>query len=71
MTCAAVTDYLHTLADEKFRAGMSRFGISTSRALGIRTPLLRATAKQIGYDTPLARQLYQEPIHEAKILEAV
>jgi 3-methyladenine DNA glycosylase AlkD len=55
-------------ADPKNVAGMARFGINASNTLGIPTPFLRKTAKEIGKNHELALELWQSGIHEAKIL---
>ncbi len=47
---------------------MSRFGIQTSKALGVSIPQIRDLAKKIGIDHELAQQLWITGIHEARIL---
>lgn len=66
-----LVEWLRGQADPECRAGMSRFGIASGRALGIRIPVLRAEAKRIGRDHGLALALYRENIHEAKILASM
>lgn len=48
--------------------GMARFGIDSSDALGVSMPLIRGIAKQIKKNSPLAQELWQTGIHEARIL---
>ncbi|MBM3944982.1 MAG: DNA alkylation repair protein [SAR202 cluster bacterium] len=45
-----------------------RFGIVAAKAYGIKTPELRALAKELGRDHALALALWNEPVHEAKKL---
>lgn len=53
------------------REGMSRFGITTSNALGVSMPKIRSLAKGIAKNTGLARELWDSGIHEAQILAAL
>lgn len=71
MICREVIDWLKSQANEEFRAGMSRFGISSERTLGIKVPLLRAKAREIGHNHSLALELFRTDIHEAKILASM
>lgn len=50
------------------KAGMQRFGINTSAALGVSIPFLRAYAKKLRCDHQLALELWDTNIHEARIL---
>jgi len=52
-------------------AGMARFGINTNATLGVPVPVLRAQAKTLGTDHPLALQLWASGIHEARILASL
>jgi 3-methyladenine DNA glycosylase AlkD len=47
---------------------MARFGINTSRALGISIEDLRQVARDLGTDHALAQKLWASRIHEARIL---
>jgi len=49
-------------------AGMKRFGIENSMALGIPIPELRKLARVIKRDHPLALALWETSFHEARIL---
>jgi 3-methyladenine DNA glycosylase AlkD len=63
---------LRSMADPSALEGMSRFGITTKRALGgVGLPRLRALAKRIGRDHSLAAELWASEIHEARILAAM
>jgi 3-methyladenine DNA glycosylase AlkD len=48
--------------------GMSRFGISTTKAMGVRVWDLRRIAKEIKRDHDLALRLWASGIHEARML---
>jgi len=48
--------------------GMARFGIETSKALGVSVPQLRALAKNIGKNHQLAQELWSTGVHEARLL---
>jgi 3-methyladenine DNA glycosylase AlkD len=56
------------MADPSRVGGMSRYGIQTRSALGIRVPELRALARELGRDHGLAAALWQTEIHEARLL---
>jgi 3-methyladenine DNA glycosylase AlkD len=49
-------------------AGMARYGISTRNTLGVPIPVLRAFARDLRPDHPLALGLWRSGIHEARIL---
>ncbi len=59
---------LRGMADPSYTEGMGGYGISTETALGIRVPLLRKMAKDIGRDHDLAIQLWGTGVHEARLL---
>ena len=65
-----VLEELTGLGDRAGREGMARFGIETSRALGVSVVKLRSLAKRIGRDHELALQLWRSGIHEARLLAA-
>ncbi|MCU7550362.1 DNA alkylation repair protein [Chitinophagaceae bacterium LB-8] len=48
--------------------GMSRYGINTEKAFGIKIPILRQLAKSIGKNHPLALELWKSEFHEARLL---
>ncbi|WP_114781536.1 DNA alkylation repair protein [Botryobacter ruber] len=68
ITPDAVIEELLQLANPDFKDGMQRFGIDSSTALGIRLPALRALARQIKKNHPLALQLWDTNVHEARLL---
>lgn len=59
---------LRAMADPAHRAGMSRYNVDNSRALGIRAPDLRAYAKPYRGNHELALALWDSDIHEARHL---
>lgn len=59
---------LHAMADPEFQTGMARYGIDSSRALGIRAPALREYAKPYRKHHELALVLWECDVHEAKHL---
>jgi 3-methyladenine DNA glycosylase AlkD len=59
---------LKSLESPHNRAGMQRFGINTSQALGISMKILREKAKPYRKNHELALQLWNEQIHEARLL---
>jgi 3-methyladenine DNA glycosylase AlkD len=67
---AEVVRRLKTLADPEAAAGMARFGIRPGQVLGIKVPVLRKMAKEIGRNHELALALWGSGLHEARILAA-
>ncbi len=59
---------LRTLADPAAVAGMARFGISPENNYGVRVPVLRKLAREIGRDHGLARELWVTGVREARII---
>jgi len=59
---------LRTLARPGGREGMARYGIHPALALGVRIPVLRRLAHEIGTDHSLALRLWRTGVHEARIL---
>lgn len=68
MTKEQVLGMLRPLGSSESKAGMARFGINTSRALGISMYDLRAAARGIAKDHALAAELWGTGIHEAMML---
>lgn len=62
---------MRALADPANRAGMARFGIDASAALGLTIPQIRALARRAGKSQPLAEELWATGIHEARILASM
>ncbi len=62
---------LRAVADPTRLAGMGRVGINVERALGVSIPHLRALGRRLGPDHPLAMELWESRIHEARILASM
>ena len=71
MDYKGVIQQLKAQANPANVAGMARFGINTNATLGVPVPVLRALAKSLGTDHPLALQLWASGIHEARILASL
>jgi len=63
-----IIEQLKSLSDPEAVAGMARFGIKSEKTLGVSIPNLRKIAKKTGKNHPLALQLWDSGIHEARIL---
>jgi 3-methyladenine DNA glycosylase AlkD len=64
----AIVEELRSRANTANVAGMARFGINVENAFGISVGELRALAKVIGRDHPVAGALWDTGVHEARIL---
>lgn len=71
MEVSEVLRRLESLSNPDDRAGMARFGINAENAYGIRIPVLRALAKEIKKNHPLALELWETGMHEARILASM
>lgn len=67
MKADQLIELLMPLADPDFAEGLKRFGIPNKQALGLRIPELREAVKPFKKNKALAQELYQMPIHEAKL----
>lgn len=67
----AVLAELRARGSEKNRAGMTRYGINTARALGVSVAQLRLMARPVGTDHGLAESLWRTGVHEARILASM
>jgi 3-methyladenine DNA glycosylase AlkD len=68
MHCGNALDLLKRKATKKTLAGMSRYGIPSDDALGVAVGDIRAIAKHLGRNHPLALELWQTGIYEARML---
>jgi len=68
MTLPETLDLLKEKSSPQYLAGMLRFGIDNSKALGVKVPEIRKLAKIIKKDHQLAEELWQSGIHEARLL---
>ena len=66
-----IIERLRAAGDPASLAGMARFGIATDHALGVRVPLLRGIAREMGRDHALALELWTSGYHEARILASM
>lgn len=71
MDIAGILSALQAQANPANVVGMARFGINPHNTLGISMPFLRSLARQVGRDHPLALQLWETGIHEARILASL
>ena len=70
-TLTEVMDKLTAMADPEQLNGMSRYGITVEKRLGVKIPQLRQIAKQSGKDHELALALWETSISEAMILASM
>ncbi|SDF21493.1 3-methyladenine DNA glycosylase AlkD [Mucilaginibacter pineti] len=66
-----IIEALKLQANPAYLAGMSRFGIDTTHALGVKIPEMRKIGRMIKKDHQLAQQLWDTGIHEARILASI
>lgn len=71
MEIKALTSLLKNLGDKNSVPFMAKYGINPEYALGIKIPVLRNLAKQIGKNHLLALSLWDENYHEGKILASM
>jgi 3-methyladenine DNA glycosylase AlkD len=71
VTVIEILKILNDNADPTQLKGMSRYGMSVDKRLGVSIPVLRALAKLTGKDHKLANDLWQTEIDEAKILASM
>lgn len=67
----AILREMRALADPAKKHGMERFGIDATAALGLNVPQVRAIARKLGKNQPLAEELWATGIHEARWLAAM
>src|SRR5438132_13331492 len=67
-TLEQIIDEIRKRGDPNVVAGMTRFGIQASKALGVSIPQLRDLAKKIGKKHSMAEQIWQTGIQEARNL---
>jgi 3-methyladenine DNA glycosylase AlkD len=68
---AEILRHLQELADPKRAEGAGRFGVRSTKMLGISVPQLRTMAKDIGVDHALAAGLWDTGILEARLLASL
>jgi 3-methyladenine DNA glycosylase AlkD len=68
MTSQEILSELKALSTPEHFAKLSYFGIKDDKALGVKVPLIRQLAKNIGKNHELALGLWKTEIHEARLL---
>lgn len=63
-----VINYFEEIRDEKVVNSNKRFAIGCEHSYGIRLPVIRKLAKNIGKDHDLAIKLWNHPYHESHLL---
>jgi 3-methyladenine DNA glycosylase AlkD len=62
---------LERMGDRSRLEGMSRFGIDTTRAVGVTVTELRRLARDLGHDHELAAALWASGVHEGRLLASL
>jgi 3-methyladenine DNA glycosylase AlkD len=72
-TAAAIVGELRALRNERNIEGQRRYGIATTNCelLGVTAPVLREIARRHRRDHALALALWEQPVHEARIVAAL
>lgn len=70
-TISEVMEMLNTQADPAQLDGMSRYGITTTKRLGVNVPQMRKIAKECGKDHGLALALWDTGIAEAMMIASM
>ncbi len=68
MTLKQLTTRLEEMADNAHAKTFDRYAIPVDKAYGIKLLLLRKLAREVGKDTKLAHELWNEGHHEGKLL---
>lgn len=71
MNVGEVIESLKQWADDSRLEGMKRYGIDTSKAMGVTMPEIRKLAKEIKKDHALALELWKTGIRECQILASL
>ncbi len=71
MNAAEIIDLLKQKSNPAYHKGMARFGIDSSKALGVKVPELRQLAKTIKKDQQLSLELWDTGIHECRLLASM
>ena len=71
MTVSGIVGRLEAMGSRENIEGMARYGIRPSRALGVPTAELRLLARELGKNHDLALDLWEEGIHECRLLAAL
>jgi 3-methyladenine DNA glycosylase AlkD len=68
MTVEEVLNELKKHFSQRNIDGMARYGITSAKAFGVSTPVIKSIAKKIGKDHELALQLWETGYHEARAI---
>lgn len=71
MTHTEILKKLKAMSDPAAVEGMARYGVRPRKVYGVRIPILRELAKEIGADHRLAGRLFSSGVHEARILASM
>ena len=71
MQLEQIINRLKLLSNPEAVKCMARYGINPKNTYGVSIPNLRKIAKEIGQNHPLAHQLWDSEIHEARILASM
>lgn len=72
VSAESVVEQLAASADPQFRIDMqTRYGIHTDQAFGVRMSTVRAIAKRLGTNHPLALALWETGWYEARIVASI
>jgi 3-methyladenine DNA glycosylase AlkD len=71
MPVQEIIELLKDKANPAYLAGMQRFGIDATYAIGVKLPELRKLARIIKKDHKLALELWDTRLHEARILASM
>lgn len=71
LTCDEILARLRPLGCRSDVEGMARFGIRPDKAFGIRAPVLKKMAREIGRNHRLALELWATGIYEARAIAAL
>ncbi len=70
-TLPAVLREMRTMRDPKAGERMAYFGIRATNVIGLSVPQIRALARRVGRNQPLAEELWATAIHDARILSSL
>jgi 3-methyladenine DNA glycosylase AlkD len=70
-SCENIIEKLRQLGCPADVEGMARFGIRSEKAFGVRAPVIKQMAREIGRNHKLARELWATGIHEARAIAAM
>jgi len=71
MTVKEIVREMRAAGNPAAREGMARFGINAVNVIGVSVPQLRAIARRVGRNQPLAEELWSTGIHDARILASL